>query len=90
MTEVEKTAKLAQLLLSEEEVLQYSSFFKEALEFASKVSEIDTQGVKPLVTPFQEPIYLREDEPKIWEKRKQALEEAPELEGSLFKVPPVL
>jgi aspartyl-tRNA(Asn)/glutamyl-tRNA(Gln) amidotransferase subunit C len=91
-----KTAKLAHLELTPDEVKLYTKQLSDLLAFVSKLDAVKTEGVAPLVTPTEMAPTLRSDEIATLESATfenataSALENAPERSGSLFRVPPVL
>ena len=58
--------------------------------FVDKLSEIDTEGVDPLIYLSEEVNVLREDEVKAVISQVEALKNAPEKDSDYFKVPTVL
>ena len=55
-----------------------------------KLSEIDTEGVEPLIYLSEEVNVLRVDEIKHEVSKKNALKNAPQKDSDYFKVPTVL
>lgn len=58
---LEHVAELARLKLSEEEIRKFLPQLKEALEFFSKLKEVDTENVKPSFQPVELKNVMRED-----------------------------
>lgn len=95
--EITKVAALARLELSADEIQQFPVQIEKALEFFSQINSVATDNVKPLVSPFQEAPIFRADiarpesestaDPSNVEKH---LERAPDRQGRLFRVPPVV
>ena len=83
-------ARLAQLKISSEEVVQYQKDLSQALQYFQMIEEIPTDGVEPLVTPITEPQYWRDDQPHSELSAEELLQGAPAKVGNLFKVPPVV
>ncbi len=90
--EVEHVAELARLNLSEEEKQLYTRQFNVILEHIDKFNELDLEKVEP--TTYVQPLknVLRADMAVSSEKKllEEVLKQAPDREGGLFKVPPVL
>ena len=87
---IENVAKLARLKISESEAEEFSQQLAKALDHFAKISQIDTAGVEPLITPTEIESYWRDD---VVEQRFSADEmtaNAPDKSGHLFKVPPVV
>lgn len=85
-----KTADLARVTITEEEAEMYSEQITEILTFTEKIHEINTDGVKPTTNGNTVTNVLRDDKPVTWDKREQALENAPEVEDGQFKVPAIM
>lgn len=90
MIDVKKVASLARLSLSPEEESKYQSQLADVFKHFEEVSQIDTKGVEPLVTPTQLEEFWREDVVGNTIGTEEALQNAPEKSGHLFKVPPVV
>jgi aspartyl-tRNA(Asn)/glutamyl-tRNA(Gln) amidotransferase subunit C len=89
-SELKKVARLARLELKAEEMAVYPKQFAAILEYFEQIAKIDTKGVEPLVSPTDMEQHLRQDIMKPWEGADQAMNNAPERSGNLFKVPPVV
>ncbi|HLR69850.1 MAG TPA: Asp-tRNA(Asn)/Glu-tRNA(Gln) amidotransferase subunit GatC [Pseudogracilibacillus sp.] len=85
-----RTADLARLTISDEEAANYSTQLSEILTFAEKINEINTTDVKPTTNGNSLTSILRKDEPKKWDKRDEALNNAPDHEDGQFKVPSIM
>lgn len=85
-----RTADLARLILTDEESEMYSTQLSEILTFTEKLNEINTDDVKPTTNGNQLTNVLRKDEPVQWNKREEALNNAPEHEDGQFKVPAIM
>ena len=85
-----RTADLARLTISDEEAANYSIQLSEILTFAEKINEINTTDVKPTTNGNSLTSILRKDEPKKWDKRDEALNNAPDHEDGQFKVPSIM
>jgi len=85
-----KLENLAKLELSEEERAKMGSELTNILLMVEKLEELDTTGVEPLVYINQEVNKLRNDTVKSQVSNKDALSNAPDHDGTFFKVPKVL
>ena len=81
-------ARLARLELREDEVERLGSQLNDILAAVSKVSELDLSDVPPTSHPLDVVNVWGEDEPAPCLSVEEALANAPEREGSYFKVPP--
>ena len=88
--ELKKVARLARLELTEEEMKVYPQQLSAILGYFEQISKVDTKGVEPLITPSEIVQILRPDEAQVWDHMEEALANAPERSGNLFKVPPVV
>lgn len=90
---VEKVSKLARLKLTENEILAFKDQLSTVLENFETIAQVDTTGVRPLVTPTDMSVSLRADAPPpvvTEQENEKLLVNAPEKSGLLFKVPPVV
>jgi aspartyl-tRNA(Asn)/glutamyl-tRNA(Gln) amidotransferase subunit C len=88
--DVEHVAKLARLVLTQEEKETFTQQLNAILTYMEKLNELDTEGVEPTshVLPLRN--VMREDEPRpSWPIEKVMLN-APDEEDGQFKVPAVL
>ena len=88
--EVRHIARLARLRLSPEEEQRYAEQLSAILDYAARLSSIDTSAVSPTATVLPCPAPLRPDEIRPSLDRARALANAPASEDGLFRVPPVL
>lgn len=88
--EVARVAHLARLSLTKEEAKALAAQLSMVLGAFEHVSKVKTEGVEPLVTPTDMQLFLRADKVEKWESAEEALQNAPESVGNLFKVPPVV
>ena len=82
-------ATLARLSLSKEETRSLAQDLKEILKYAESLETIDLVGVPPM-SHGTEGERFRADEPKHDLTRDDALQNAPDKEAGLFRVPQVL
>jgi aspartyl-tRNA(Asn)/glutamyl-tRNA(Gln) amidotransferase subunit C len=81
-------AHLARLELREEEVERLGAQLNDILAAVSKVSELDLSDVPPTSHPLDVVNVWGADEPRPSLSVEEALANAPEREGSSFRVPP--
>ena len=81
-------ARLARLELRDEEVERLGAQLNDILAAVSKVSELDLSDVPPTSHPLDVVNVWAEDEPHESLSVEEALANAPEREGTYFKVPP--
>lgn len=87
---VEKVAQLSRLELTDEEMREFEGQFEKILEYFEKISEINTEGVKPLITPTEIEFVLREDKTQQEHSVEDLVNLAPDIQGRLYRVPPVV
>ncbi len=85
-----RTADQARLALSDEEAQNYAVQLSGILSFTEKINEINTDDVKPTTNGNTITNVLRKDEPKQWDKKEVALNNAPDHEDDHFKVPAIM
>ncbi len=87
---IQDIAALAKLEFDEKSAEQMKVDLERIIGFIDKLSEIDTDGVEPLIYLSEEVSVLREDEIKAVVSQVEALKNAPEKDSDYFKVPTVL
>jgi aspartyl-tRNA(Asn)/glutamyl-tRNA(Gln) amidotransferase subunit C len=85
--EVLHVAGLARLELSDEEVERFREQLSAILEAVGKVAELDLAGVEPTAHPLDLANVWADDEPRPCLPVEEALANAPDREGALFRVP---
>lgn len=85
-----KIAKLSRLSLNPAEEEGFADQFTAILDYFEQMSKVDTEGVEPLITPTEMEFHWREDSEVKWDVGAQVIESAPDKQGHLFKVPPVV
>ncbi len=87
--EVRHIATLARLRLTPAEEKRYSEQLSAILDYAARLTEVDTADIPPTATvlPLQAP--LREDSVRSSPPRDVILQNAPSQEEGMFRVPPV-
>lgn len=87
---LDKIAHLARLEFGEEEAQRMMADMSEIVTWVEKLKELDTTGVEPLTSMSQEINSFRSDDPKTGLSRDEALKNAPDSDGTYFKVPKVI
>ena len=88
--QVRKVAKLARLELSEAEIEEFTGQLGAILEYVEKMNELDTTGVEPLAHCLPIANVFRADDVRESLGTEKTLANAPERDGSFFKVPKIL
>lgn len=91
---IEKTAHLARLSLTPEELSTFTHQLNDILGYVDALREVDVEGVEPLLCPVELEPALREDvvqaSPMDTSGRPKVLQSAGETLHDGFKVPPIL
>jgi len=85
--EVLHVARLARLELAEDELERFAEQLNAILEAVGKVAELDLEGVEPTAHPLDLVNVWAEDEPRPCLSVEEALANAPDRGGDLFRVP---
>ena len=89
--QVERTAELARLDFSTDELNHFLDRFTELLGYFEQLQKVDTSSVEPLYYPLpREDTPFREDRVQVELSSEEALREAPESAQGHFKVPKVI
>ena len=88
--EVREIAQLARLRLDDEEIARLSQELAAILGHIEELRQLDTTAVEPMThaVPFDCP--LRDDQPGAMLTVDEALANAPDREGSFFRVPRII
>jgi len=87
---IEDLARLAKLKFDKQGIEKMKTDLESILGFVDKLSEINTEGVDPLIYLSEELNVLRADEIGEEITQEDALKNAPEKDSDYFKVPTVL
>ena len=87
---IQDIAALAKLEFDEKSAEQMKADLGKIIGFVDKLSEVDTDGIDPLIYLSEEVSVLREDEIKAVVSQVEALKNATEKDSDYFKVPTVL
>jgi len=83
-------SRLAKLKFDDSKSEKIKGDLEKIIGFIDKLSEIDTEGVEPLIYLSEELNVLRADEIKHEVSQENALKNAPQKDSDYFKVPTVL
>ena len=87
---IEDLSRLAKLKFDEKSAEKMKEQLEKIIGFVDKLSEIDTEGVEPLIYLSEEVNVLRTDEIANEVSQADALKNAPQKDSDYFKVPTVL
>jgi len=87
---VDRLAELARLDFNEEEKKEIQGDLNRILGLIDKMSEVNTEGVEPLIYMTDEVASLREDVVKQEITQEEALKNAPDKDSDYIRVPKVL
>ena len=87
---IEDLSRLAKLKFDDSSSEKMKGDLDKMIEFVDKLSEIDTEGIEPLIYLSEEENVLREDKISNEFSQENALKNAPEKDSDYFKVPTVL
>jgi aspartyl-tRNA(Asn)/glutamyl-tRNA(Gln) amidotransferase subunit C len=90
LEEVEHIAELARLALTEEEKIRFCEQLSAILEHAARLQSVDTAGIEPTASVLPARSVLRPDRPRQGLDPAVLLSNAPQVEDSQFRVPPVM
>lgn len=87
---IDHIAHLSRLRFEGDEKVAIKADMEKIVSFMGKLSELDTDGLEPLIFMNPEINVLREDEPKITLTQKEALKNGPKTDSDYFRIPKVL
>mgnify|MGYP003977757797 FL=1 len=87
---IEDLSRLAKLKFDKNSSEKIKDDLSSILGFVDTLSEVDTEGVEPLIYMSEEVNNLREDNIANEVSQKNALKNAPQKDSDYFKVPTVL
>ena len=88
--DVQRGTLLARLKLSDDELTTMTEQLGQIVSYIDKLSELDTEGVKPMAHALDLTNALVDDEPHESLPREKALQNAPRSDDECFRVPAVL
>jgi len=87
---VDNLANLSRLSFTEAEKTEIKGDLQRMIAFVEKLQEVDTTGTAPLLHMTDAVNVYREDIVKGSIAREEAMNNAPETDGTFFKVPKVI
>jgi len=88
--EILHIAKLADLKINENEIDEYAKNLEDILNFAQIINSVDTENVKESIGTLNNVNVFRKDEVKEFEDKEALLQNAPEQECNMFRIPKVI
>lgn len=88
--QVKHVAHLARLAITENEADKLANQLDSIITYAEQLNELDTDGVEPTTHVLDLKNVLRKDEPREWITKEEALQNAPDKQDGLFRVPSIL
>lgn len=88
--EILHIAKLADLKINENEIDEYAKNLEDILNFAQIINSVDTENVKESIGTLNNVNVFRKDEVKEFEDKEALLQNAPEQEDHMFRIPKVI
>lgn len=88
--EILHIAELANLKLQDEEIPEYLKNLQDILDFANIVNKAPVDGLDTSVGTLDNFNVFRKDEIKVFEDNKALLQNAPEEEDNMFRIPKVI
>jgi aspartyl-tRNA(Asn)/glutamyl-tRNA(Gln) amidotransferase subunit C len=88
--EVEHTAWLAHIELSEKEKTLFTEQFNEILDYFKKIDDVDTTGIEPTYHVLNLKNVSRKDKTKPSLTTEEALKNAPKKEKKFLKAPRII
>ena len=83
-------AALSKLRIPEGEKANLLRDFQGMLDFVDQLQEVDTEGVAPLIHMTEEINHVREDKPSGALSPDDMIPQAPDNDGTFFRVPKVV
>ena len=87
LADVEHVANLARLKLSDKEKQLYATQLAKIISYFDELKELDTTGIEPMSHALAVLNVMRDDEVVEPPGHEVILKNAPEIEGSFFRVP---
>ena len=89
-TDVTPIAALAKLAISDQSYSQVKENFESTLKLFDELTQVDTSGIAPLVSPGDRHQTLRADTNETLVERAELMKNAPAQEHNYFAVPRVI
>jgi aspartyl-tRNA(Asn)/glutamyl-tRNA(Gln) amidotransferase subunit C len=87
---IENLAKLSHLSFDEQERKEIRADLEQMITFIEKLKEVNTEGVEPLLHMSNNIDILRDDVVQGSVSREEGLKNAPDTDGTFFRVPKVI
>ena len=88
--EILHIAKLADLKINENEIDEYAKNLEDILDFVKVLNSVDTENIEESIGTLNNVNVFRKDEVKDFEDKELLLQNAPEKENRMFKIPKVI
>lgn len=88
--EILHIAKLADLKINENEIDEYAKNLEDILEFMKVLDNVNTDNVEETIETLSNVNVFRKDEVKEFEDKQALLQNAPDKENNMFKIPKVI
>lgn len=88
--EILHIAKLASLKIKDEEIEEYRKNLQDILNFAKTIDSVDTNNLEETNGATTNINFLREDVVEEFEDKEKLMQNAPDQENNMFKIPKVL
>lgn len=93
--QLERTADLVRIALTEEETEHFTNELNDFLNFADQLNELDTENVQPTthgadIKASAANNVMRKDEPQNWMTQEEVLKNAPDAAEGQIRVPSIL
>ncbi|MCE3016994.1 MAG: Asp-tRNA(Asn)/Glu-tRNA(Gln) amidotransferase subunit GatC [Pirellula sp.] len=90
LDDVKRIANLARLSFTEDELVEITEQLGNVVELVTELSQVDTDGISPMVHAIEIVNVLVEDKVLASLPREEALKNAPSSDDECFRVPAVL
>ena len=88
--EILHIAKLANLNIKEDEIDEYAKNLEDILNFVKVLNDVNTDNVEESIGSASNVNVFRKDEIKEFEDKEALLQNAPEQEDNMFRIPKVI
>jgi len=88
--EILHIAKLSDLKIEENEIDEYAKNLEDILDFMKILDSVNTDNVEESIGSLNNVNVFRKDEVKEFEDKEALLQNAPEQESNMFKIPKVI
>jgi aspartyl-tRNA(Asn)/glutamyl-tRNA(Gln) amidotransferase subunit C len=87
---IKKISKLARISVAKEESDRLEKDLNSILKFVEQLKELNTDKIAPIVSVFDQPLTMNEDEVKKINEKKEILQNAPDKNTNYYIVPKVI